>query len=338
MKLSRRGFVSGGAAALAITGAGGVAAAPPCLGPNAGVANGRSDGVKTGGSRMLDIGGGHQVWLKQVGHGPIPVLLLHGGPGMSHFYFECFEEFLPADRFRFYYYDQLGCGFSDRPEDVGLWTVERYREEVERVRSALGLQHFVLFGHSWGGMLSIEYALKYQQNLSALVISNMTASIGAYVKHAQVLRAALPAEVQAQMKAYEDRHDIKSEGYQKLMIEHLYMRHLCRCKPWPEPLDRAFKYMNATVYETMQGPDEFNIVGNYKNWDRWSDLHRIKSRTLLLGGRYDTMSADDIRRMGTLIPDSKTIICENGSHMSMYDDQQRYFTALCDFLGTLPHA
>ena len=348
MSMSRRDLIAGGAAAAALAGAGGAGAATPGVshaatpvhnaGPNAGVDNGRKDGVKTSGARMIDIGGGHQVWVKQVGHGPIPVLLLHGGPGMSHFYFECFEEFLPADKFRFWYYDQLGCGFSDRPENVSLWTVDRYREEVETVRKALGLSNFVLFGHSWGGMLAMEYALKYQQHLSALVISNMTAGVAAYVKYANQLRAKLPAAVQAQMKSFEDKKDIKSEGYQKLMFEYLYAEHLCRTKPWPEPFDRTMKYMNATVYETMQGPDEFNIVGNYKNWDRWNDLHRITAKTLLLGGRHDTMSPDDIRRMGTLIPNSSVVICENGSHMSMYDDQQRHFAALLAFLGAQPHA
>lgn len=340
MSMSRRHLIAGGAAVLSAGVGVGAHAAPAtqAAGPNAGVTNGRADGVKTSGARMLDIGAGRQVWVKQVGHGPVPVLLLHGGPGMSHFYFECFEEFLPADKYRFWYYDQLGCGFSDRPDDVSLWTVDRYREEVESVRKALGLSNFVLFGHSWGGMLAMEYALKYQQHLSALVISNMTAGVAAYVKHANELRAALPVDVQAQMKAYEDRQDIKSADYQKLIMDYLYVEHLCRCKPWPEPFERTMKYMNTVVYETMQGPDEFNIVGNYKDWDRWSDLHRIKAQTLLLGGRHDTMAADDIRRMGTLIPNSKVVICENGSHMAMYDDQQRYFAALLGFLAARPHA
>ncbi len=334
MTISRRAFLGSGGAALtvpALASAGGGSVHPVQF-ANSAVANGRADGVKTSGARMVDIPGGHQVWVKQIGHGPIAVLLLHGGPGMSHFYFECFEEFLPVDEFRFYYYDQLGCGFSDRPDDVKLWTVDRYREEVEAVRVALGLERFILFGHSWGGMLAMEYALRYQQHLSALVVSNMTAGVAAYVKYANELRAQLPADVQKAMKAYEDKGDTKAPGYQQLIMDHLYSRHLCRLKPWPEPFSRTMRFMNASVYETMQGPDEFNIVGNYKDWDRWNDLHLIKTQTLLLGGRHDTMSPQDLQRMSRLIPDARVVICDNGSHMSMYDDQQHYFEALLKFL------
>ena len=113
------------------------------------VPSSRPDGVRTGGSRKISVDGRFEVWVKQVGTGDIPVLTLHGGPGFPHFYFECFEDFLPRDRIRFWYYDQLGCGFSDRPDEPSLWTVERFRKEVEQVRLALGLESFVLYGQSW---------------------------------------------------------------------------------------------------------------------------------------------------------------------------------------------
>lgn len=339
MTFSRRSFLGSSAAAVAIPSLASAGGADTQVArtSNSGVANGRTDGVKTSGARMVDIPGGHQVWIKQVGDGPIPVLLLHGGPGMSHFYFECFEEFLPVDEFRFFYYDQLGCGFSDRPEDLSLWTVDRYREEVEAVRVALGLDRFVLFGHSWGGMLGMEYALRYQQHLSALVVSNMTAGVAAYVKYANELRAQLPAEVRQALKSYEDKGQTKSDGYQKLIMDHLYTRHLCRSVPWPEPVSRTMRNMNSTVYETMQGPDEFNIVGNFKDWDRWNDLHLIKTTTLLMVGRHDTMSPQDILRMSRLMPRARAVVCENGSHMALYDDQAFYFASLLKFLREPRH-
>jgi len=325
--ISRRGFLGAGAAAVVAPAAAAAgAAAAPSLG------NGRKDGVRTGGARTIRIDGRYDVWVKQVGTGPVPVLTLHGGPGMSHYYLECFEEFLPRDEFRFWYYDQLGCGFSDRPDDPTLWTVERYTEEVEQVRRALGLERFVLFGHSWGGFLAIEYALRYQQRLAALVISNMTASTAAYVEYAKVLRAQLPPDVLARMAAFEARREYHAPEYEELLRTTLYQRHLCRLDPWPEPLERALRFLNAQVYETMQGPDEFNIIGNYKDWDRWSDLHRIGVETLLLGGRHDTMSPAQIARMSQLMPRARAVICENGSHMAMYDDQARYFAALLGFL------
>jgi proline iminopeptidase len=110
--------------------------------------------VRTGGSRSIQIDGKYNVWVKQVGTGPIPVLTLHGGPGVPHFYFECMEDFLPQAGVRFWYYDQLGCGFSDQPADTSLWTIERFLEELEQVRVALGLEQFILCGQSWGGMLA----------------------------------------------------------------------------------------------------------------------------------------------------------------------------------------
>ncbi len=118
--------------------------------------------VKTGGARLVPVRGGkYRVWVERLGEGPIKVLLLHGGPGMSHLYLRCFQDFLPQAGIEMYYYDQLGCLFSDTPDDQSLWTIDGYRDEVEDVRRALGLENFYLYGHSWGGMLTYEYALKY---------------------------------------------------------------------------------------------------------------------------------------------------------------------------------
>jgi len=323
--------------------AGGALAATPlvaagCATPGASVPevrpvpSGRADGVRTGGARRIPIAGGYEVWVKQVGVGEVPVLTLHGGPGFPHSYFECFEDFLPRDRVRFFYYDQLGCGFSDQPDDPSLWTVERFRDEVEQVRAALGLERFVLYGHSWGGMLAIEYALAWPQHVGGVVISNMTASIPSYVRHVQQLRDALPAEVRSAMQAFEDRGDYEAPGYQELLFTHLYAKHLCRLDPLPEPVARSFGSLNAQVYNTLQGPSEFTVTGRFRSWDRWSDLHRIEAPTLLLVGRYDTMAVEDIERMGRLIPDARVVVCEKGSHLSMYDDQAAYFAALVPFL------
>jgi len=296
------------------------------------VSSGRSDGVRTGGCQKVRVDGRYEVWVKQLGTGDLPVLTLHGGPGFPHYYFECFEDFLPQSRLRFWYYDQLGCGFSDRPDDPSLWTVDRYLGEVEQVRRALGLDRFVLYGHSWGGMLAIEYALAYPEYLSGLVISNMTASIPSYVKHVDQLRAALPPDVKQAMQGFEDRGAYLDPEYQQLLFEHLYTKHMCRLDPWPEPAMRALTNLNAQIYNTMQGPSEFSVTGNFKDWDRWADLHRIAAPTLLLVGRHDTMSVADIDRMGALIPRSQVVVCENGSHLAMYDDQASYFGALVPFL------
>jgi proline iminopeptidase len=288
--------------------------------------------VKMGGVQMVPVDGKYQVWTKRVGSGPITLLTLHGGPGCTHEYFECFEDFLPQAGIQFIYYDQLGSAYSDQPDDPSLWTVERFKEEVEQVRAALGLEQFYLFGHSWGGMLGIEYALAYQPHLKGLIISNMTASIPSYVASITSLRQQLPAEIIRTLEKYEATGEYHAPEYEEVMLKQIYTKHLCRLDPWPEPLTRMFRHLSAQVYNTMQGPNEFVITGTFKDWDRWSDLPRITVPTLLSVGRFDTMSVSDIEKMGELIPHAQVTICERGSHCSMYDDQETYFHDLIGFI------
>src|SRR6476659_3637327 len=204
--LDRRGFLGMSAAAvasLAASGEGLVAFSGGRM-----PAAGKGSAVKTGGVRLIPIDGGkYKVWTKKVGAGKIKMLTLHGGPGVTHEYFECFEDFLPQAGVEFYYYDQLGSFYSDQPDDPSLWTIDRFREEVEQVRAALGLENFILYGQSWGSMLAIEYALKYQKHLKGLVLSSMTASIASYVEYVNKLRAALPPEVLAVLLKYEEKGD-----------------------------------------------------------------------------------------------------------------------------------
>src|SRR5215813_7834110 len=247
--------------------------------------------VKTAGIRMIPIDGGkYKVWTKKVGAGKVKVLTLHGGPGFGHEYFESFEDFLPQHGVEFYYYDQLGSHYSDQPDDVSLWTIDRFREEVEQVRRALGLTNFYLLGHSWGGMLGIEYALKYQKHLRGFVLSSMTASVPADMEYAAKLRSELPKDVQAILDKYEKAGNFQAPEYQAVMLKEVYSRHICRLDPWPEPLERSFRHLNEKVYITMQGPNEFVVTGNFKDWDRWNDLPRIKVPTFVVSGRHDEMN------------------------------------------------
>ena len=292
----------------------------------------RRSEVKTGGSRMIPIDGGFRVWTKKVGSSRIKVLTLHGGPGATHEYLECFEDFLPRNGIEFYYYDQLGSGNSDAPDDPSLWTVERFTREVEQVRQGLGLEKFYLYGQSWGGMLAIEYALRYGQHLRGVVISNMVASIADYQAYIGRLRRRLPESVRRVLDEYEARQDFGNPEYQKVLLERVYARHLCRVFPFPEPLDRAFRHMNAAIYNYMQGPNEFVVTGAFKDWDRRKDLGNISVRTLLMGARYDTMDPAAIRRMAASMPNARAVISERGSHLAMYDDQEWYFRELIRFL------
>ncbi|AFZ69363.1 proline iminopeptidase-family hydrolase [Deinococcus peraridilitoris] len=281
--------------------------------------------------KRVQVDGQYHVWTKKVGHGPVTLLLLHGGPGCTHEYFECFEQWLSPDKYTFYYYDQLGSFYSDQPDDPSLWTVERFREEVEQVRQALGLEQFYLFGNSWGGMLALEYALKYQTHLKGLIVSNMTASIASYVAYINELREQLPEEDVARMKQHETSGELDHPEYQELLMT-LYNRHICRVVPWPEPVQRMFSHLATPVYNTMQGPNEFVVSGNFKDWNRWEDLHRITVPTLLSVGRHDSMNPADIQEMGRRMQNATVSICENGSHLSMWDDANTYFGALEQFI------
>src|SRR5216683_6158168 len=186
--------------------------------------------------------------------------------------------------------------------------------------------------HSACGMLAIEYALKYRRHLKALVISNMTASIASYVTYIDVLRRQLSPEMIRTLEKYEALGEYAAAEYQDVIFRQIYTKHLCRIDPWPEPLVRMFRHLNTTVYNTMQGPNEFVVTGTFKDWDRWSDLKEIRVPTLLSVGRFDTMSVADIERMGSLIPHARVAVCERGSHCSMYDDQENYFRDLIRFI------
>jgi proline iminopeptidase len=292
--------------------------------------------VLEGGAKMIRLKEGFNVWTKHVGPVTGPqILTLHGGPGIPHFYLECFESYLPRNGFGFWYYDQLGCGFSDAPTDPGLLSVERFRDEIEQVRIALGREQLTLYGHSWGAMLAIEYALHYPDRVSALILSNMTASISSYVAHLDIIRRSLSTQARMQLESFEATQSFNDPDYQQFLMSELYSKHICRLPQWPEPVTRALRMLSSSVYHTMNGPDEFHVVGRIKHWDRWKDLHRIEAPTLVLGARYDTMRATDLLRMGQAIPHARTVICDQGSHLAMYDDQQAYFNALIGFLNSL---
>jgi proline iminopeptidase len=293
-------------------------------------------GIRIAGIRMLPVmGGKYKVWTKKIGSGPVKVLLLHGGPGFSHEYLEAFESFLPQAGIEMYYYDQLGCNNSDQPDDPSLWTLARYTEEVEEVRRGLGLEHFVLYGHSWGGILAIEYALHHQQHLWGLVISDMTAGIRSYLKRTAFIKRQLPPETLARLAALEAKEDYDSPEYQKIMMEDLYPKMLCRVQPWPEPLSRAFRHANDKIYNQMQGKSEFLVTGNLKDWERWNRLPEIKVKTLTVGSQYDEMDPEDMKKMAALMPAASYGFCPNGSHFCMWDDQAIYFKHLLGFLNAI---
>jgi proline iminopeptidase len=301
------------------------------------------DDVLSGGARKIPVStpkGEFKVWVKRIGNNPgLRVLLLHGGPGMTHEYLEACDSYLPGAGVEYYYYDQLGSGFSDQPEEPSLWEVDRFVDEVEQVRTALGLDssNFVLFGQSWGGILAIEYALRYQQHLRGLVISNMMASVPAYNAYAeQVLMPKMDQAALAEIKAFEAKGDIENPRYEELLMEQHYVHHVLRipAADWPDPVQRGLNHVNPAIYVSMQGPSELGISADAKlaHWDRTEDLASIKVPTLVIGAEHDTMDPAHMEMMASRLPAGRYLYCPDGSHLAMYDDQQTYFAGLIDFL------
>ncbi|MGB1806135.1 MAG: proline iminopeptidase-family hydrolase [Flavobacteriaceae bacterium] len=306
---------------------------------------GKSDKL-SGGVKMIPITtpkGNFNVWTKRIGNNPTQkVLLLHGGPGAAHDYFEAADSYFPRASIEYYYYDQLGNTKSDKPDDLDLWTIERFVDEVEQVRMALGLtkENFIILGHSWGGILGLEYALKYQHNLKGLIISNMVPSIPDYMKYSEeVLAPQLDPAILAEIRQYEKNDDYTNPKYLDLVANHYYPKHVLRLPldQWPDPVLRSLNNINYNMYLHMQGPSEMGVVGDatLKNWDRKSDLPKITVPVLTIGATHDTMDPKQMEWMSTQVQNGTYLHCPNGSHWSMYDDQETYFNGVIKFIKSL---
>jgi len=294
----------------------------------------------SGGARLVEIStldGPHKVWIKRVGNNPkLKLLLLHGGPGATHAYFEAFDSFLPAEGVEYYHYDQLGSGLSDRPNNDDLWTVPRFVDEIDQIRKAIGAskENFCLLGHSWGGILAMEYALAHSGQLKCLVISNMMASIPAYNAYAdRVLKPAMDPAALKKVLDLEKAGKTSDPAYMGTLVPAFYEQHILRrpAADWPEPVNRAFADLNTHVYVLMQGPSEMGASGRLAQWDRFQDLKRIQVPTLVISGKYDTMDPAHMAAMAKQLPHGE-LLATNGAHMAMYDDQQAYFDGLTKFL------
>lgn len=299
-----------------------------------------NDSVEAAGVKMIPIKtpvGEFKVWTKRFGNNPkIKILLLHGGPAMTHEYMECFETFFQREEFEFYEYDQLGSYYSEQPTDSSLWTTDRFVEEVEQVRMAIHADssNFYVLGNSWGGILAMQYALKYQQNLKGLIVSNMMASVPEYGKYAdEVLAKQMKQEVFAEIKSLEAKGDYNNPRYMELLIPNFYNEHICRLKEWPEALDRSMKHLNSNIYVMMQGPSEFGVSGRLTNWDVKNRLHEITVPTLMIGAKYDTMDPKAMEEQSKLVKNGKFLYCPHGSHLSMWDDQKVFMSGVVKFIN-----
>ncbi len=278
----------------------------------------------------------YKVWTQKFGsHPSVKILLLHGGPGGSHFSLKCFEENLGDEGFEFYYYDQLGSFMSDKPDDKSLWTIERFVDEVEQVRCALGLdaENFVLFGNSWGGILAMEYTLRYPQNVKGLVVSSMQASIKDNAKYVNdVLVPQLDEKSVKRIRELEAAGDYGSEEYSNLLGP-FYGKFIVgmAMEEMPPPLQKFIGTLNEDLYGYMNGPSEFSISGTLSTWDIKDRLKEITVPSLFIGSTNNSMDPEQTRWMASEVKNGEYLHCE-GSHFMMWNDPAHFFGGLVDFL------
>jgi proline-specific peptidase len=280
---------------------------------------------------------GYRTWYRVVDNEPsegkVPAVLLHGGPGATHDYLEPLELLADTGR-RVVFYDQLGCGKSDRPDDDSLWVVETFVEELDVVRRELGLDRIHLFGSSWGGMLAMEYALTRPRGLESLILASSPASMPQWVEETGKLRAKLPPDVQAVLDRHEAAGTTDDPEYEEAAMK-FYKRHVCRAEPWPECVLRSFQFMaeHGVVYHTMNGPSEFHVTGNLRNWSVIERLPEISVPTLVVTGEHDEATPAINRTVTEGIPGAESVIYPGASHMAHVEDTAGYVRLLDGFLS-----
>lgn len=273
---------------------------------------------------------GGRVWFKRVGGGAgLPLLVVHGGPGLPHDYLRSLERL--ADEREVVFWDQLGCGRSRRPSNPELWTMERSVAEMDAVVEALGLNRFHVFGNSWGGMLAQQYVLDVASGAASLTISNSIASIPEFSNMVARLKSELDPATQSAI----DRHEAAGTTYSaeyRAAIRTWNETYLCRVRPWPRELEEAFRNMGTDVFETMFGPSDFHIVGAIRDWDVFDRLGEITLPTMVLAGRFDECVPEHAWKMHQRIPGSRFELFESSAHLPFVEEPDKFDSVMREFL------
>ncbi|MHB8895554.1 MAG: proline iminopeptidase-family hydrolase [Candidatus Geothermincolia bacterium] len=276
---------------------------------------------------------GFRIFYRIVGEeeGPmrLPLVCLAGGPGVPWGYLSPLEAL--ADGRRVVFYDQLGCGKSDRPGNPDMWTVDLFVEGHEVVMNALGLSNYHLLGQSWGGMLAMEYSLIRPDGVASLVLASSPCSIPQWESETGRLRSRLPVDVQITLSEHEDAGTTDSPEYEEAMMV-FYQRHVCRMDPWPDFVAEAFEDINDEIYHTMFGPSEFFVTGTLKEWDITGRLAGISIPTLITTGLHDEATPEIGRTLNDCIAGSRWVLFENSAHCAHAEEAERYASVVGSFL------
>jgi proline iminopeptidase len=273
---------------------------------------------------------GGDVWFKRVGGGAgLPLLVVHGGPGLPHNYLSSLERL--ANEREVIFWDQLGCGNSECPSDTVLWTMERSVAEMDAVVKAVGLNDFHIFGNSWGGMLAQQYVLDAPSGAVSLTISNSIASIPEFANMVARLKSELDPATQSAIDRHEAAGTTYSAEYQAA-VRTWNETYLCRVRPWPGELEDAFRRMGAEIFETMFGPSDFHIVGTIRDWDVLGRLAEIVLPALVLAGRFDECVPEHAWEIHRRIAGSRFELFESSAHLPFIEEPDRFDEVMREFL------
>lgn len=284
------------------------------------------------GEGFIDVDGG-KVWYRIVGEGKkTPLLVLHGGPGIPSYYLKSLGA-LGHDR-PVIFYDQLGCGHSDRIRDTSLMNIDHYVRELGTVVNYLGLKNYYLFGHSWGTMLGTDYYLSHPEGIKALILSSPALSITKWMTDAGDLIHTLPDSIQKIIYMNEKGRSYTAPDYQQAVM-YYYHQFLSRKDPWPADLDSSFAQLGSNVYEHMGGPSEFTVTGSLRNYDRTDRLGEIKVPTLFMAGEYDEAKPTTVEYYQSLVPGAKFVLIYDSGHLTTIDQPEKTNQIVIDFLNDI---
>jgi proline iminopeptidase len=274
-----------------------------------------------------------RVWFELLGDDSgTPLIVVHGGPGLPHDYLEPLRELSATQPVLFY--DQLGCGKSDHPEDNSLWQIDRFVDELAQIIIALDLKSYNLFGHSCGAIIALEYALGKPEGLKSLIFASPLFSTAQWITDINSYRDSLPDEVKEALERNEEAGTLDSKEFEEATVI-FYQKHVCRLNPWPDSYVRAALGMGHSVYKVMWGPTEFICTGNLKSYDRVDHLQELSVPTLLTCGSYDGAKPNTISYYKSLIPNSEMKVFQRSAHMPHLEEPSLYLQTLQSFLNAV---
>lgn len=292
-------------------------------------------------SKGLAPFGEHHTWYRVTGDlrsGRPPLVVVHGGPGSTHDYLQNMAA-LAEHGHPVVHYDQLGNGGSTHLPDrgPGFWTVELFLAELDNLLAHLGIADgYVLYGHSWGGMLATKHAAARPAGLRGLVVANSPASYPLWLQEMEVLRARLPSGVNDTLLRHEAAGTTDSEEYAKAIMP-FYTEHVCRLDPWPRDYLASFYEIvnDPTVYHAMNGPSEFHVIGTLKDWSVIDCCPLVEVPTLIVSGRHDEATPVTVQPYADLVPDVRWELFEESSHLPNLEEPERFTQVMRDYLDGL---